>query len=116
MRRSLFNQVGGYDEGYMLAFGDIDFCIRIHELGYQNIYTPFAELYHFEGKTRGYTTPVDDILLGFEKMSQYMIQPDPFFSPNLSYSRIPKCELSSNTEDARKAQIETRKQFYLSKQ
>jgi len=116
MRHSLFNQVGGYDEGYMLAFGDIDFCIRIHELGYQNIYTPFAELYHFEGKTRGYTTPVDDILLGFEKMSQYVIQPDPFFSPNLSYSRIPKCELSSNTEDARKAQIETRKQFYLSKQ
>ena len=96
MRRKLFEEVGGYDEGFQLAFGDIDFCLRVHRRGYRNIYTPFAQLYHYEGHSRGYVTPVEDILKGYQEFSPYLTQDDPFYNPNLTYSRIPKCALSEN--------------------
>lgn len=112
MRREVFDQVGGYDEGYRMAFGDIDFCLRVHGQGYRNIFTPFASLYHYEGLTRGYITPVSDILLGYERMENYLIDEDPYFSPNLTYTRIPKCTLKGHSKALRLAQIEERKKFY----
>jgi GT2 family glycosyltransferase len=114
VRREVFDQVGGYDEGFQIAFGDIDFCLRIHELGYRNVYTPFARLYHFEGKSRGYSTPVKDIKRAYEKYEKYLEKHDPYFSPNLTYTRIPKCAVDKSSIDNRKQQIEERKKFYLS--
>lgn len=115
MRRDVFNEVGGYDEGYKLAFGDIDFCLRVNQLGYKNVYTPFAKLYHFEGKTRGYITPTQDVIKGLEDMQDHLKSGDPYFSPNLSYTRIPKCVLEEQSQTSRAEQIEIRKQFYLKK-
>lgn len=114
-RRGVFEQVGGYDEGFHLAFGDIDFCLRVHELGYRNIVTPFAKLTHFEGRSRGYVTPVRDILRGYEKFVSYLINDDPNFSPNLTYTRIPRCALSATSSDERAKQIQIRRQFYNKK-
>ncbi len=114
MRREVFNEVGGYDEGYRLAFGDIDFCIRVHERGYQNVYSPYARLIHFEGRSRGYTTPVADVLRGYERLAKYLVEEDPYFSPNLTYTRIPKCVKGRRTRTARREQIETRRRFYTS--
>ena len=54
MKKSIFNEVDGFDERFALAFNDIDLCIKVHEKGYRNVFTPFAELYHHESKTRGY--------------------------------------------------------------
>ncbi|MEA3326164.1 MAG: glycosyltransferase family 2 protein [Chloroflexota bacterium] len=113
MRREIFNQVGGYDENYQLAFGDIDFCVRVHELGYQNIYNPHAVLCHYEGQSRGYTTPVEDILRGYEKLEKYLINNDPFFSPNLTYTKIPRCNQKFQSEEERIHQFEERKKFYI---
>ena len=113
MRRELFNQVDGYDENYRLAFGDIDFCIRVHELGYRNIYNPHALLCHYEGQSRGYTTPVEDILHGYEKFEKYLINNDPNFSPNLTYTKIPRCNQEFQSEEDRIHQFEERKKFYL---
>jgi len=115
VRRAVFDQVGGYDQGFELAFGDIDFCLRVHEFGYQNVYTPFAQLYHFEGSTRGYSTPAKDALRGFDKFQSYLIKGDPFFSPNLSYSRIPRCKFNINSEENLEQLLEERKMFYLGK-
>jgi len=112
VRREVFNEVGGYDEGYQLAFGDIDFCLRVHEKGYQNVYTPFARLFHFEGSSRGYQTPVGDVLRGFDKMRKYLLEDDPYFSPNLSYTRIPK--FVDHDQNDRLKQVNARKQFYES--
>ena len=112
MRREVFEEVGGYDEGFQLAFGDIDFCLRVHQQGYRNIFTPFARLYHYEGRSRGYQTPVDDILRGYEKFGAYLTHPDPYFSPNLTDNRIPKCRLGRFSEASRKEQIRIRKRFY----
>ncbi|MDW7755091.1 MAG: glycosyltransferase family 2 protein [Brevefilum sp.] len=113
VRREVFNEVGGYDEGYQLAFGDVDFCLKVHQKGYQNIYTPFAQSYHYEGSSRGYLTPPQDVLRGYEQMATYLTEEDPFFSPNLTYTRIPKCLLETRSADERQNQIEARKQFYL---
>ncbi len=116
MRREVFNEVDGYDEGYRIAFGDVDFCVRVHAKGYQNVYTPFAQLYHFEGSTRGYQTPVDDVLRGYEQMEPYLVDEDPYFSLNLTYNRIPKCVSKQRSQEERLAQITTRKSFYLKNQ
>jgi GT2 family glycosyltransferase len=113
VRRDVFEEVGGYDPGYQLAFGDVAFCVRVHEKGYQNIYTPFAQLYHYEGSSRGYHTPVTDVLRGYDQLENYMIEGDPFFSPNLTYTRIPKCDIKKRSRDERKEQIAARKRFYI---
>lgn len=114
VRRDVFNQVSGYDEGYQLAFGDIDFCLRVHEAGYQNIYTPFAQIFHYEGKSRGHVTPLTDIQKGYQAFEPYLLRDDPFFSPNLTYTRIPKCAHSTHSEEERAEQIRQRKKFYFS--
>ena len=113
VRRELFNSIGGYDSNYRLAFGDVDFCLRIHEAGYRNIYTPFANLFHYEGKARGFQTPIADIQRGYQEMAECLSKPDPYFSPNLTYTRIPHCDLKITKEDNRMQQIEERKKFYL---
>ncbi|MCB0318848.1 MAG: glycosyltransferase family 2 protein, partial [Bdellovibrionales bacterium] len=59
VRKDVFMEAGGFDEETLaVAFNDVDLCIRIRELGYRNVYTPYAELYHYESASRGHeTTP-----------------------------------------------------------
>lgn len=113
MRREIFNQVGGYDEEYILAFGDVDFCIKVYNEGYQNIYTPFARFFHYEGSSRGYQTPTGDILRGYNRIEPFLTAGDPFFSPSLTCSRIPKCVTKNFSKEDRIKQVDTRKNFYL---
>jgi GT2 family glycosyltransferase len=54
VRKKLWNDVGGMDEeNFPIAFNDVDFCLRLQEKGYRNLWTPYAELYHFESVSRG---------------------------------------------------------------
>jgi GT2 family glycosyltransferase len=54
-RRELFERLGGFDELTLkVAFNDVDYCLRLLEAGYRVVYEPFAVLYHFESKSRGY--------------------------------------------------------------
>ncbi len=54
MRTSLYGELGGMDEKNLaVAYNDVDFCLRALEAGYLNVYTPHAELYHYESRTRG---------------------------------------------------------------
>ena len=53
VRREVYEQVGGLDESFAVAFNDVDFCVRVREAGYTNVFTPFAQLYHYESKSRG---------------------------------------------------------------
>jgi len=114
VRRDLFNEVGGYDGGFRLAFGDIDFCLRIHKKGYRNLYTPFVNLFHYEGKARGFDTPVEDIQRGYDKLDPYLYDNDQYYSPNLSYTRIPQCIIPDKYTEERMKLIEERKNFYRS--
>ena len=51
--RSIYDEVGGLDESFAVALNDVDFCLKIRKKGYLNVFTPFAELYHYESKSRG---------------------------------------------------------------
>jgi glycosyltransferase involved in cell wall biosynthesis len=91
IRKSIFESIGGLNEiDLQVAFNDVDFCIRVREAGYRNIWTPYAELYHHESATRG----VDDTpakIERFEREIEYMrshwttaLKSDPAYSPNLT--------------------------------
>lgn len=54
VKRSLWDSLGGLDEGYAVAFNDVDLCMRIRRMGKLVVFTPFAQLYHYESKSRGY--------------------------------------------------------------
>lgn len=53
MRKEVWDAVGGLDESFEVAFNDIDLCMRIRKAGYLIVWTPYAELYHYESKSRG---------------------------------------------------------------
>ena len=101
VRRTTFDEIGGFDEiNLPVAFNDIDFCIRLRERGYRNIWTPFAELQHHESATRG-SDLEPDTHPRFMKEFAYMREKwgdkllnDPFFNPNLSLDSV-MAELAS---------------------
>ena len=93
MRRvSVFHEVGGFDERLAVAFNDVDLCLAIRNAGYLIVFTPFAELYHYESKSRGLdTAPEKQKRLQGE--SKYIMrkwkkemteQPDPYYNPNFT--------------------------------
>ncbi|MBJ7262410.1 MAG: glycosyltransferase family 2 protein [Burkholderiaceae bacterium] len=53
IRTALYKAVNGLDEQLAVAFNDVDFCIRVRQAGYRNVWTPHAQLYHHESATRG---------------------------------------------------------------
>ena len=53
VRKSVYDEVNGLDESFAVAFNDVDFCVRVRQAGYTNVFTPFAQLYHYESKSRG---------------------------------------------------------------
>jgi len=93
VEKSKYLEVGGLDEVNLpVAFNDVDFCLRLKKLGYRNIWTPFAELYHHESISRGDDTSTEkivrfqnEILYFTEKWKQY-IENDPAYNPNLTFT------------------------------
>jgi GT2 family glycosyltransferase len=85
-----FEAVGGFDEAFVVAFNDVDLCMKIYELGRYNVWTHNAELYHFESKSRGYENTPEKMqrFEGEKKLLQQKwqkyIDNDPFYSPNLT--------------------------------
>ncbi|MBL8498586.1 glycosyltransferase [Nitrosomonas sp. JL21] len=94
VRKSIYEQVGGLEEqNLQVAFNDVDFCLRLLEAGYRNVWTPHAELYHHESATRGYeNTP--EKMARFRTEIEYIKQRwshllfnDPAYNPNLTLDR-----------------------------
>lgn len=85
IRREVFEQAGGFDEGFEVAFGDVDLCLRIREQGYVILYTPHATLYHHESASRGTLhPPQDDARFRRRWRRFFQGDRDPFWNPNLS--------------------------------
>ncbi|HWG44310.1 MAG TPA: glycosyltransferase family 2 protein [Gemmataceae bacterium] len=91
--RHAFEEVGGLDERFVLAFNDIDYCLRLRERGHLVVWTPYAELYHYESLTRGpEDTPEKqarfhaEIRLFTEKWNELLEAGDPYYSPNATLS------------------------------
>jgi GT2 family glycosyltransferase len=91
IKKSIYQEVGGLDETNLkVAFNDVDFCLRVREAGYRNVWTPYAELYHHESATRGYEdTPEKqlrfrDEVLYMKKRWGDLLMNDPAYSRNLT--------------------------------
>lgn len=91
VKRSVYLEVGGFDEEHLkVAFNDVDFCLRLLQHGYRIIYTPYAELYHFESASRGLEDTVskhDRFLAEIQCIKekwQAALSADRFYNPNLS--------------------------------
>jgi GT2 family glycosyltransferase len=91
IRKSVFEEAGGLNETELpVAFSDVDFCLRLRKKGYRNVWTPHAELYHYESASRGADdTPEKSARL--KRESEYMLaiwrpelEHDPFYNDNFS--------------------------------
>ena len=94
VRRELFEKAGGLEEEFAVSLNDVDFCLKLRQMGYLNVFTPFAELYHYESASRG----LDD---QGEKAQRYnresekfrkkwkdvLEKGDPYYNPNFSLDR-----------------------------
>lgn len=91
IKRTVFKEIKGLDENYTVAFNDVDMCLRVRELGYLIVFNPYAELYHYESKSRG----IEDTEEKMNRFSQeeallkkrwreVFIQGDGYYNKNLS--------------------------------
>lgn len=92
VRKSIFEELGGLDESFKIALNDVDFCLRIRQKGYLNVFTPFAELYHFESASRGIDIQDEAKAKRYEeeaehfrmKWKEVLEKGDPYYNPNFS--------------------------------
>jgi GT2 family glycosyltransferase len=88
--KSIYEEVGGLDEGMAVAFNDIDFCLKLHRAGYRNVFVPRARLYHYESKTRGEDDTPGKVARAMEEVGTIRSRwprwaaRDPYYNPNLT--------------------------------
>lgn len=94
VKKSVFDQVGGFEEKLSVAFNDVDFCLRVCREGYLVVYDPFVELYHYESKSRG-TEDSKEKVRRFQSEIEFMRcrwetllkEGDPNYNKNLSLTK-----------------------------
>ncbi|MCM1143457.1 MAG: glycosyltransferase family 2 protein [Blautia sp.] len=94
VKKRLYEELGGLDETFAVSLNDVDFCLRLRDAGYLNVFTPFAELYHFESISRGsdlegkkaqrYNEESERFR---EKWRNVLDKGDPYYNPNFSLDR-----------------------------
>ena len=94
VKKACWDLVGGLDTGFEISLNDVDFCLKLREKGFLNIFTPFAELYHYESVSRGlddngekaerYNRESEKFR---EKWKKELEAGDPYYNPNFSLDR-----------------------------
>lgn len=94
VRRDVWDQIEGLDESFEVAFNDVDMCMRIRQAGYLIVWTPFAELYHYESKSRGKDEApeararfVGEVERFQTRWAKELLAGDPYYNPNLPLDR-----------------------------
>lgn len=94
VKKSVFEEVGGFDKKLAVAFNDVDLCLKIRQAGYLICFTPFAELYHYESKSRGndlspehYARFRSEVNYFQKKWKPALQHNDPYLNPNFDYDR-----------------------------
>ncbi len=92
--KALFEKAGGLEESFAVSLNDVDFCIKLRKMGYLNVFTPFAELYHFESASRGLDDKGEkaeryneESARFREKWKEVLAKGDPYYNPNFSLDR-----------------------------
>ncbi len=93
-KAEIFREVGGFTEELSVAFNDIDYCLKVRRLGKLVVYNPYAQLYHYESKSRGAeNTPQkrkrfhQEIMIFYQRWKELLEQGDPYYNPNLTLDR-----------------------------
>lgn len=94
--RKAFEQVGGFSEDFVVALNDIDFCLKVRELGLLVVFNAFSEWHHYESKSRGYEDTEEKIarfqgeIERFQKKwADILEKGDPYYNPNFGYYQWP---------------------------
>jgi glycosyltransferase involved in cell wall biosynthesis len=90
-KRSVFEEMSGFDENLAFDFNDIDLCLRMRKKGYLIVFTPYARLYHLESRTRGYFKTKQRLAQHMNEQQYFTTRweatikrGDPYYNPNLS--------------------------------
>jgi GT2 family glycosyltransferase len=95
VKTKIFKELNGLnEENLKIAFNDVDFCLRVQEKGYKNIFTPYCEAYHHESISRGGEDNPEKIAR-FGREIDYMkkrhidilLCGDPYYNPKLTLDR-----------------------------
>lgn len=93
-KKSVYDAVGGLTESLEVAFNDIDYCLKVRERGKLVVYNPYAELYHYESKSRGMEdTPEkverfnSEVAKFCERWEDILQKGDPYYNPNLTLDK-----------------------------
>ena len=94
VKRSVYEEVGGFEEQLAVAFNDIDFCLKVRRCGYLVVYDPYVELYHYESISRGLDDQGEKAER-YNKESEHFREKwkaeleagDPYYNPNFSLDR-----------------------------
>ena len=120
VKRSVYEEVGGLEEEFQVAFNDVDFCLKVRKAGYLVVYDADVKLFHYESKSRGMEDTTDRFIrFGNEMMllnSKWDILStfvDPYYNPNLSYLEYYK--INHTIKEARKQQLIARGEYSASK-
>ncbi len=94
VKRAVYEKLNGFDEAFEVAYNDVDFCMRLRKEGYLNVFTPYAELYHYESKSRGLEDTKDkrkrfekEVKMFKERWKKELEEGDPYFNPNFDLMR-----------------------------
>ena len=94
VKKSLYMEVGGLDESFTVALNDVDFCLKLRQKGLWNVWTPFAELFHYESNSRGLDTDGERAKRYQEECNHFrdiwgslVDDGDPFYNVNFSLDR-----------------------------
>ena len=95
-KKSLFQQVGGFDELFVVACNDVDYCLKLRELDKLIVFNAFSEWYHYESKSRGYEDTAEkkqrfqrEIGIFQKKWQKILDEGDPFYNKNFPVTRAP---------------------------
>ncbi len=96
VRKEIYEKAGGLDERFAVALNDVDFCLRVRQMGYLNIYTPYSLWHHYESLSRGYEdTPEKkerfekEVSMFRERWADELSVPDPYYNPNFELDKAP---------------------------
>ncbi len=94
VKKALFEEVGGLEESYAISLNDVDFCLKLREKGYLNVFTPFAECFHYESISRGLDDQGEKAERYNRESEQFRTKwkevldaGDPYYNPNFSLDR-----------------------------
>ncbi len=94
VKKALFDEVNGLDEGFAISLNDVDFCLKLREMGLLNVFTPFAELYHYESISRGLDNEGEKAKRYEQESEKFrnkwksvLKAGDPYYNPNFSLDR-----------------------------